>query len=232
MPSCAKSYSMPLDYGDIRITYLEHDSFLIEYKGLRIYTDPFKLPQPRYKLGDLVTISHEHYDHLSPDDLRKVAGPGTDIVASANCQGKVPMGKVTFLSPGSSTSVRGIDVMAVPAYNINKFRAPGEPFHPKNYQGVGFLLKLGSTTVYHAGDTDHIPEMKDLRGKVTIALLPVSGTYVMTPEEAAEAAMDISPEIAIPMHWGAIVGDRKNAEKFRDLLKGKIRVEVLEKERV
>ena len=223
---------MPFEYGSVRITYLEHDAFLIEYAGMKIYTDPYKLPQPKYPLGDVVTISHEHFDHLSPDDLRKVAGPTTDVVASVNCKDKVPVGKATFVSPGSSVSVRGINITAVPAYNVNKFRAPGQPFHPKDYQGVGFLLKLGNVTIYHAGDTDRIPEMKDLRGKVTIALLPVSGTYVMTPEEAAEAALDISPEVAIPMHWGAIVGDRKNAEKFRDLLKGKVRVEVLDKEKV
>ncbi len=223
---------MPLTHGGVRITYLEHDSFLIEYGNLKIYTDPYKLPQQKYPTGDIVTISHEHFDHLSPDDLRKVAGPGTDVVASINCKGKVPVGRTTFLAPGSSALVRGIEISAVPAYNVNKFKAPGEPFHPKDYQGVGFLLKLGGVTIYHAGDTDRIPEMKGLRGKVTIALLPVSGTYVMTPEEAAEAALDIMPEIAIPMHWGAIVGDRSYAEKFRELLRGKVRVELLEKEKV
>ncbi|MFP3208565.1 MAG: MBL fold metallo-hydrolase [Nitrososphaeria archaeon] len=223
---------MPLEHKGVRITYLEHDSFLIEWKGTRIYTDPYKLPQPRYPVGDVVTISHEHFDHLSPDDLRKVAGPGTDVVASANCRGKIPVGRATYLSPGSSATVRGIEISAVPAYNVNKFSAPGKPFHPRDYAGVGFLIRLGDVTVYHAGDTDHIPEMRDLRGKVAVALLPVSGTYVMTAEEAAEAAAEISPEIAVPMHWGAIVGDRKDAERFRDLLKGKVRVEVLDKERV
>jgi L-ascorbate metabolism protein UlaG (beta-lactamase superfamily) len=223
---------MPLEYKGIRITYLEHDAFLIEGGNVRIYTDPFKLPQSRYPQGDVVTISHEHFDHLSPDDLRKVAGPGTDVVASGNCRGKVPVGRTTFLSPGSSVSVKGVEIAAVPAYNVNKFRAPGEPFHPRNYGGVGFLIKLGDVTVYHAGDTDHIPEMRELKGRVTVALLPTSGTYVMTPEEAAEAALDISPEIAIPMHWGAIVGGRGDAERFRDILKGRVRVEVLDKEKV
>ncbi|MGC8969502.1 MAG: MBL fold metallo-hydrolase [Conexivisphaera sp.] len=223
---------MPLEYKGLRLTYLEHDSFLIEWKGMRIYTDPFKLPQQKYPTGDLVTVSHEHFDHLSPDDLRKVAEPSTDVVASENCRGKIPVGRATFLSPGASTEVRGVSVTAVPAYNVNKFRAPGEPFHPRSYAGVGFLIKLGDVTVYHAGDTDNIPEMRDLRGRVTIALLPVSGTYVMTPEEAAEAALVISPEIAVPMHWGAIVGGKGDAEKFRDLLRGKVRVEVLDKEKV
>lgn len=221
---------MTLEYDGLRITYLEHDSFLIEWGDLKLYTDPFKLPKGLPK-ADVITITHEHFDHLSPDDLAKVATPETDIVASENCRGKIKVGKPRYLRAGEFTEVRGIKIEAVPAYNVNKFKSPGVTFHPRDYGGVGFLMTMGKTTIYHAGDTDRIPLMKQLRGRIDIALLPASGTYVMTPEEAADAALDIMPKIAIPMHWGAIVAGKEEAERFKRLLEGRIRVEVLEKKR-
>jgi len=111
-----------------------------------------------------------------------------------------------------------VTVSAVPAYNVNKFRSPGEPFHPKGMQGNGYIIKLGEETLYHAGDTDFIPEMAQL--DVTVALLPVSGTYVMTAEEAFEAAKTIRADIYVPMHYGDIVGGNEDVESFRSLCEG------------
>jgi len=115
-------------------------------------------------------------------------------------------------------------IEAVPAYNLNKFREPGTVFHPRAEKRLGFIAALDGTRVYFAGDTDFIPEMKSI--KCDIALLPVSGTYVMTAEEAAEAAKAINPKIAVPMHYGAIVGSEADAKKFKSLVKN-CQVEIL-----
>jgi len=116
-------------------------------------------------------------------------------------------------------TLEGLTVTAVPAYNTNK------AFHPKENGWLGFILNIDGVSIYHAGDSDFIPEMKDL--EVDIALLPVSGTYVMTSDEAVEAALAINPKLAIPMHYGAIVGDQSDAANFKDKLDGKIDVVVL-----
>jgi L-ascorbate metabolism protein UlaG (beta-lactamase superfamily) len=117
----------------------------------------------------------------------------------------------------------------VPAYNVNKFRAPGQPFHPRDYNGLGFLIEAGGVRVYHAGDTDIVEEMAALKD-IDIALLPVSGTYVMTSSEAAEATRRIAPKVAVPMHWGAIVGGRVDAEKFVAAVRGFTQGQLLDKE--
>ena len=121
-----------------------------------------------------------------------------------------------------------IKVRAVHAYNVNKFRSPGVVFHPKEDNKVGYVVKFGEVEIYHAGDTDHIPEMKDL--KPTIALLPVSGTYVMTKEEAIEAAKDINPKVVIPMHYGTIVGSEADAVYLKGKLPKGIELVILKPE--
>lgn len=224
---------MPLEHKGVRLTYLEHDSFRLEGDGLTVYTDPYMLRGGGLPEADVVTISHDHFDHLSLNDLSKVSSDDTVIVAAENCRGKlsgVRFKEAVFLKPGDSARVKGLEITATHAYNTNKFREPGVPFHPKEYGGLGFVIRFSSCSIYHAGDTDNIPEMSELRGRVSIALLPVSGVYVMTPEEAAEAALRIQPEVAVPMHWGAIVASRREAVRFKELLEGKVRVEVLEKE--
>jgi L-ascorbate metabolism protein UlaG (beta-lactamase superfamily) len=118
--------------------------------------------------------------------------------------------------------VEGVEIEVVPSYNTNK------EFHPKGRNWVGYVFTVNGRRIYLAGDTDHIPEMKDIR--CDIALLPVSGTYVMTAEEAVRAALDIKPVTAIPMHYGAIVGDESDAERFRGALEGKIDVVILAQE--
>jgi L-ascorbate metabolism protein UlaG (beta-lactamase superfamily) len=134
--------------------------------------------------------------------------------------------EVRILQVGENTQVDGIEVEAVPAYNVNKFRSPDNPFHPEG-TGVGYVVTIEGKRIYHAGDSDQIPEMATVRG-VDVAMLPVSGTYVMTAQEAVEAAREIQPQVAIPMHFGAIVGSRADAEAFQQA--ASCRVEILEKE--
>jgi len=125
------------------------------------------------------------------------------------------------MSPGESISIDGMNIEAVPSYNTNK------QFHPKNNNWLGFIIEIDGSRIYHAGDTDYIPEMEKFN--VDIALLPVSGTYVMTAEEAVKAALSIEPALAIPMHYGTVAGSEEDALNFKKALEGKIEVRVLNK---
>jgi L-ascorbate metabolism protein UlaG (beta-lactamase superfamily) len=207
-----------MNHKGLQLTLLEHDAFRIVHGKVVLYTDPFQI-MPQTVKADIVTVTHDHYDHMSEGDLKKVVSENTIVVASVNCKEKLQglqAKEKLFVKPGERVERHGVVITAVPAYNVNKFRGPGQPFHPREYLGVGFIYDFAGVRVYHAGDTDNIPEMGTFRD-VSIAMLPVSGTYVMTAEEAAQAAKSISPELAIPMHWGAIVGTREDAEKFSKL---------------
>jgi L-ascorbate metabolism protein UlaG (beta-lactamase superfamily) len=202
---------------NLEFTRVAHDTFRIAGSKV-IYTDPFKVTKSDE--ADIVLLSHEHFDHLSLEDLKKVIFPGSAILASPLCKDGLKGVKVKdlhYMDPGGKHTVGKVEVESVPAYNINKFREPGHVFHPKDGKGLGFVFTIDGTRVYYAADTDFIPEMKSI--KCDIALLPVSGTYVMTAEEAAEAAAAINPKIVVPMHYGAIVGSDADAKKFKSLVK-------------
>ncbi len=201
------------------IHWLGHDTFKIVVGKQIIYTDPFKIKNE--DIASIILITHEHHDHCSPEDLLKIQGPDTAIVAPADCTSKLK-GKVRTIKPGDSVEIHGIKIEAVPAYNTNK------QFHTRDRGWVGYIVTLNGQRIYIAGDTDRIPEMKNFRAD--IALLPVSGTYVMTADEAAAAALDIRPKIAVPMHYGSIVGTKDDAVRFAELLKGKIDVKILQAE--
>ena len=202
---------------NLDITRIAHDTFRIAGSKV-IYTDPYKVT--KRDEADIVLLSHEHFDHLSLEDLEKVCFQGTTVLASPLCKDglkKLKVKEIHFLDPGGKHVVGKVEIHAVPAYNINKFREPGHAFHPKGEKRLGFIIKMDGTTVYHAADTDFIPEMSSI--KCDIALLPVSGTYVMTAEEAAQAAAALKPKIAVPMHYGAIVGSVDDARRFKSLVK-------------
>lgn len=171
-----------------------------------IYFDPYQITQNDQ--ADIILITHEHYDHLSPKDLEKVQTRQTIIVVPSGTK-NLPRGQIRTIKPGERIIIEGIEIQAVPAYNINK------AYHPKAAGYVGYVVKLDGITYYHAGDTDLIPEMKNIHPDV--AFLPVGGTYTMTAAEAARATADIRPKVAVPIHWGAIVGSRQDAENFKKL---------------
>ncbi|NCO84192.1 MAG: Zn-dependent hydrolase [Nitrospirae bacterium CG_4_10_14_3_um_filter_44_29] len=201
------------------IHWLGHDTFKITGEKV-IYTDPFKIKKA--DSADIILITHEHYDHCSPEDVKKIQNANTVIVTVADCAKKLS-GKIKIVKPGDKINVEGIEIEAVPSYNTNK------QFHQKNRGWVGYIFTVKGQRIYIAGDTDYIPEMKTFKN-IDIALLPVSGTYVMTADEAVKAALDIKPRIAIPMHYGSIVGDKNDAKRFADGLKGKIEVVVMPEE--
>ncbi len=215
------------EYHGVKLTWLGHDGFRIQ-NGQVIYIDPFQIEGgPR---ADIVLVSHEHFDHCNVDDLKKIVGPNTTIVAHAQSKSelsKLSAKEVKIVKPGDRVNLGDIGIEAVPAYNVNKFREPGKVFHPKQDGKLGFILTVKGVRIYHAGDTDHIPEMKNIRAD--IALLPVSGTYVMTVQETAEAVASLNPKVVIPMHYGAIVGSRQDAETLQNLVKCEVRI--LDKER-
>jgi len=191
------------------IHWLGHDTFRIDGPPV-VYVDPFQIPKGS-RTADLILITHDHHDHCSPEDVAKIRGAATVVVAPRAAAEKLPPG-VEVIAPGQSRTVAGVEVRAIPAYNTNK------KFHPKSAGMVGYIFRVGGLTYYHAGDTDNIPEMAGLAPD--IALLPVSGTYVMTAEEAAAAARAIKPKVVIPMHYGAIVGGEPDAHRLAKLLDG------------
>jgi len=201
------------------INWLGHDSFkIITKSGKCIYIDPWKISGDSSE-ADFIFITHEHYDHFSAEDIAKIRTEDTLVVCPHDCVSKIG-GRVKGVKPGDEFNLEDIKVKVVPAYNIDK------DFHPKENNWVGYILEIDGQRIYHAGDTDLIPEMKEL-GEIDIAMLPVSGTYVMNAEEAAEAVKIINPKKVIPMHYGDIVGSDEDAQKLKE--KYPERVEILEK---
>jgi L-ascorbate metabolism protein UlaG (beta-lactamase superfamily) len=194
-----------------RLRWLGHSSFRLDGPPT-IYFDPWKLPADSPP-ADLILVSHDHHDHCSPDDVAAVRQESTVVVANPSAAQKLG-GAVTVLRPGERTRAAGVEIEAVPAYNVDK------RFHPFQAQHVGFVIDVGGVRLYHAGDTDHIPEMAQI--DCDIALLPVSGTYVMTADEAVAAARDIQPQVAVPMHYaGGVVGTVDDARRFQEEWEGK-----------
>jgi L-ascorbate metabolism protein UlaG (beta-lactamase superfamily) len=201
-----------------KIHWLGHDTIWLE-GSVKVCFDPFQINTKRP--ADLVLITHEHFDHCSPDDVAKIQRKETTIVTDPMSAKKLS-GDVRIVVPGDSLQVKGVEIEVGPAYNTNK------DFHPKKAAMLSFVVSLDGIRYYHAGDTDYIPEMNDLR--VDVAFLPVSGTYVMTAEEAILAARAIKPGLAIPMHYGAIVGSEDDALRFKKALQGEIEVAILSQE--
>ena len=203
------------------IHWIHHSCFRIKINDITIYFDPWKIKNPIK--ADFIFITHDHYDHFSMSDIESIADEKTTIILPDNIAGELSGYKIKKVKQGDVFNVGNIKVEVVPAYNVNK------NFHKKSDNKVGYVLEIDGNRIYHAGDTDLIPEMKTFKN-INIAFLPVSGTYVMTAEEAVKAALDIKPDIAIPMHYGTIIGTRMNAEKFAEELRGKIEVVILKEE--
>lgn len=202
----------------VSVKWLAHAGFQIKANGKIIYVDLEKHGEATEK-ADLILVTHSHTDHCDPEKIKNVRKKDTVIIAPEDCVQKIG-GSVKTLKPGQETSVGTIRVKAVEAYNYKRFRSPGNPFHPKGF-GVGYLIMVDGRTIYHAGDTDFIPEMRQL-GSVDVALLPSGGTYTMDNAEAAEAAIAMNPKNVIPMHrWDT------NPEEFKNKVETNSKARVL-----
>ncbi|HEX9318334.1 MAG TPA: MBL fold metallo-hydrolase [Nitrososphaeraceae archaeon] len=205
-----------LEYEGINIKWTGHDGFQISNSDKILYIDPFKLAKQYNDLhnANLILITHNHFDHLSLNDLGKIINKETIVIAAKECVDQLKalnIKEVKGVAPGEKINLQNNVVETIPAYNTNK------DFHPKRDGKVGFIVTINNVRIYHAGDTDLIPEMKTT--KPDIALTPVSGTYVMTAEEASEAVNDlIKPKMAIPMHYNSIVGTREDAVRFSKMV--------------
>jgi L-ascorbate metabolism protein UlaG (beta-lactamase superfamily) len=188
---------------------LGHDTFRID-GTTTIYIDPWKLPRTVVP-AQLVLVTHDHFDHLNLDDIGRISTPDTVVVGPAAVTTQIgDRFRTITVAPGDSVEVGTASVAAVPAYNLNKFRAPGQLFHPPEAGYVGYVITLDGTRIYHAGDTDAIDEMRGI--DCDVAILPVSGTYVMTADEAVQACGMLHAREVIPMHYADIVGTDADAE--------------------
>jgi L-ascorbate metabolism protein UlaG (beta-lactamase superfamily) len=210
---------IPTSAGDLAITFLGHGSLQLGFAGLTIYVDPFgkvadysKLPE-----ADLVLATHDHFDHFDGQALAAIRIPGTQLVYTETCAKQVPGGIV--LHNGEAREVAGIRVEAIPAYNMLHRRENGQPFHPQG-EGNGYVLTLGKTRLYVAGDTENTPEMKALKD-IDVAFLPMNLPYTMTPEMVADAAKAFRPRLLYPYHFG-----ETDTSKLVDLLKDEKDIEV------
>lgn len=220
-----------MEIGDVTLEWLGHSGFMIKTDSKIIYIDPYCIGENLEK-ADLILITHCHPDHCSIADINKIIKLNSRVVVTADCQSKimrtnVPI-KIEITEPGREFDFGNIRIFSVPAYNNDK------SFHPKEEAWVGYVIKLDDIIIYHAGDTDVIPEMQKLTGHKKsgskfIALLPVGGRFTMNVEEAVEAAKIIKPNLAIPMHCGSVVGSKDDAREFAKLCNEEgINAEVLE----
>jgi L-ascorbate metabolism protein UlaG (beta-lactamase superfamily) len=192
----------------IKITWLGHASVKVEHGPKIIYIDPWNVQGPK---ADIILITHSHFDHYSDDEIKNLSSADTIIVGPED----VPLAK-NKIGPGKSVTVKDMVIEAVPAYNVDK------QFHPKENNWVGYILTIGGKRIYHAGDTDRIPEMKDL--KVDVACLPVGVTFTMDESSAIQAVNDIKPGHVIPIHYGAVAGTKKDAEELLSIKTSQIHV--------
>ena len=192
-------------------------------KGLIIYFDPFKINE-NYHDADIIFITHSHYDHYSEEDISKVIKDNTTIVVPKDLEDMVlqfgfAKEHIIVVSPNEEYSVLGINFKTIPAYNTNK------NFHPKSNEWVGYIVNLDQTTYYIAGDTDITEENRQV--KCDVAFVPIGGTYTMTYSEAAELINEIKPQIAAPIHYGLIVGNKEDANNFANLVDKEIECKIL-----
>jgi len=227
-----------MEISGVRIDWTGHSGFIINYghngNAKVLFIDPYNLSENAAShKADIILITHSHYDHCSIKDIQRIVKHGTKVIMPADAQSKITRIEnieMNVVEEGDEIELNGMRIEALPSYNI------GKEFHTKKDHFLGYLIKLQGVIIYHAGDCDKIPEMEKLtgygkEGNKFIAMLPVSGTFTMNPDEAAEAAILINPDIAIPMHYGAgVAGTIEDAKRFVEICKQEdINAELLEK---
>lgn len=191
-----------------RFTWFRQSAMRYQADGLTVYIDPWGTTEAEPP-ADLILITHAHSDHLQPDEIARLRTADTKVLAPADVAKEIS-GDVTPVAPGESHEAAGVRIETVPAYNVAEERLE---MHPKANRWVGYVLELGGSTYYHAGDTDAVPELESLAADV--AMVPIGGTYTMDPEEAGGLVRAMSPRLAVPMHYGFVVGSPGDADRFR-----------------
>ena len=205
------------------IKCLGHSTIKMLDKDKVIYIDPYNIKEDK-KDADIIFITHAHYDHFSEEDIIKIKNENTIIVITEDIYNKViELGflekKIIKVMPKEEYKIGNIRFQTIPAYNIDK------KFHPKENMWVGYLININSIRYYIAGDTDITNENKKV--ECDVAFLPVGGTYTMNYKEAAELANIIRPQIAVPIHYGIIVGTKEDALNFGNLINKDIKCEIM-----
>ncbi|MCR4792761.1 MAG: MBL fold metallo-hydrolase [Lachnospiraceae bacterium] len=203
------------------ITVFTQNSIRIVFDQKTVYFDPFKMKEETHD-ADVIFVTHDHYDHFSPDDIAMVACAKTILVVPKNMEKKAHsidrlVDRIVTVKVNDAADIDGLNIETVPAYNIMK------PFHPKSAGNVGYIITAGGKRIYIAGDTDATKEAKGV--KCDIALIPIGGTYTMDSKQAAELINAIKPEVAIPTHFGSAVGKMSDADDFAKLVDPSVKVE-------
>ncbi len=211
--------SIATSAGDLKITFIGHGTLMFNFGGKVIHVDPWSkladystMPQ-----ADLILLTHEHRDHLDVNAVNALRKNGTVPVLTETCAKSIKGGVI--MKNGDIKSVAGLEIEAVPAYNLVHMRSPGQPFHPKGI-GNGYVVRFGDKRVYVAGDTENTPEMKQLKN-IDVAFLPMNLPYTMTPEMVADAAKAFKPVVLYPYHYGST-----DTSRVVDLMKNSKDVEV------
>jgi L-ascorbate metabolism protein UlaG (beta-lactamase superfamily) len=186
--------------GDLKITFIGHGTLMFTFEDLIVHVDPWSRVADYANLpkADVILVTHDHGDHLDTAAINLIKKDETQIVLTEVCAERLHAGLV--MRNGESRTLAGLDVEAVPAYNVVNLRSNGMPYHPKGV-GNGYVMTFGDTRVYVAGDTENTPEMKELRD-IDVAFLPMNLPYTMTPEMVADAARGFRPRILYPYHYG------------------------------
>jgi L-ascorbate metabolism protein UlaG (beta-lactamase superfamily) len=203
-----------------RFTWYRQASYRWAGDGLTVYIDPWQVPEGQDP-ADVIFLTHAHFDHYSQEDIDRLRKDDTEIVATRDLAQELS-GNVTAVAPGDSGETKGVRYQAVPAYNVLEDRLQ---YHPKENRWVGYVLTLGGRDVYHAGDTDHLPELESI--SVQTAFVPIGGTFTMDPGQAAGLVKAMRPSLAVPMHYGFVCGSPEDAERFRKEA-APVEVEILE----
>ena len=204
-----------------KITVFTQNSVRVDSSIGKIYIDPFRMNEEPGD-ADYILVTHDHYDHFNPEDIPKVSKADSILVVPENMKEKAKevagvVGKIVTVKPGDSVTVDKLSIETIPSYNIGKL------FHPKEAGWVGYILNVDGKRIFIAGDTDATDEAKKV--KCDIALVPIGGKYTMDAKEAAELVNIIRPEIAIPVHFGGVVGSPNNADSFKKDVDARIKVE-------
>lgn len=190
------------------ITWFRQAAFCWRDGGRTVYVDPWGTPEGS-PLADVILITHAHDDHFRPEEIDRLRHERTAVVAPRDVADDL-RGDVVPVVPDERYDVAGVEVSTVPAYNT---REEALDFHPRAKRWVGYVVELGSSTYYHAGDTDHAPELDEVRADVTF--LPVGGHFTMDAPAAGALARAIGPAVAVPMHYGFVVGSAGDGHRFQ-----------------